>query len=559
MPKMTGARFLADTLQAYGVTHVFFMPGIVKRALFEMEERTNIDRVLTHGEKSAVYMADGYARASGRPGICMAQTVGTSNLAAGLRDPYLGCSPVIAITGGSDPQTHYRNVYQEVEDLSMFDPVTKFNVRVEHVERYPDLLREAFRVATTGTPGPVHLELKGQGGQLTDDAEGDLEVLVDEATTRVPAYRPEPEPGSIQEAARLLAAAKKPIIVAGGGVRHSGAGAELVELAEKLQIPIATALNAKDTVLANHPLNVGVVGVYSRETANQAVLDSDLVFFVGSKTGGQVTNNWKLPKIGTPVIQLDINPEELGRNYPLKAAIMGDAKVSLRKLIDVADASSAASRKEWTDQTQKSMKAWYEEFEPLLNSDAVPIRPERICKELTEHLPSDALLVSDTGHAGMWTGGMVDLTEPGQGFIRCAGSLGWGLPAVLGAKCALPDRPVVLFTGDGGFWYHLAEIETAVRQKINAVIVVNNNHVLSHGLQGLTKIAGGELQAKNEFIWHYNDTDLAKVAESMGALGIRVDKPSEIDSALDQAFSADRPVVVDVATEVLAMAPLAIG
>ncbi len=504
-------------------------------------------------------MADGYARALGRPGICMSQTVGTSNLAAGLRDPYLGCSPVIAITGGSDPKTRYRNVYQEVEDLASFEPVTKYNVRVEDVERYPDLLREAFRVATSGTPGPVHLELMGMGGQITDFAEGDLEVFVDEATTQVPAYRPEPEPGSIQEVARLLGAAKKPIIVAGGGVRHSGAGPELIELAEKLSIPIATALNAKDTVPANHPLNVGVVGVYSRETANQAVLDSDLVFFIGSKTGGQVTNNWKLPKIGSPVIQLDINPEEIGRNYPLKAAIMGDVKVSLRKLIDAADASTAASRKDWTDQQKKSMKAWYEEFEPLLNSDAVPIRPERICKELTEHLPSDALLVSDTGHAGMWTGGMVDLTEPGQGFIRCAGSLGWGLPAVLGAKCALPDRPVVLFTGDGGFWYHLSEIETAVRMKINSVIVVNDNHVLSHGLQGLTKIAGGELHEKHEFIWHYNDIDLAKVAESMGALGIRVDKPSEIGSAIDQALAADRPVVVDVATEVEAMAPLAIG
>ena len=285
MPKMTGARFFAESLEAYGVSHVFFMPGIVKLALFEMEERTNIQRILTHGEKSAVYMADGYARACGRPGICMAQTVGTSNLAAGLRDPYLGCSPVIAITGGTDPQTHYRNVYQEVEDLSAFDAVTKFNVRVEHVERYPDLLREAFRVATTGTPGPVHLELMGQGGQITDFAEGDLEVIVDEATTRIPAYRPEPEPGSIQEAARLLGAAKKPIIVAGGGVRASGAGPELIELAEKLSIPIATALNAKDTVPADHPLSVGVVGVYSRETANQAVLDSDLVFFIGSKTG----------------------------------------------------------------------------------------------------------------------------------------------------------------------------------------------------------------------------------------------------------------------------------
>ncbi len=559
MPKMTGARFLADTLQAYGVSHVFFMPGIVKRALFEMDERTNIQRILTHGEKSAVYMADGYARASGRPGICMAQTVGTSNLAAGLRDPYLGCSPVIAITGGSDPLTHYRNAYQEIEDLSIFDPVTKFNVRVEHVERYPDLLREAFRVATSGTPGPVHLELMGQGGQLTDDAEGDLEVIVDEATTRVPAFRPEPEPGSIQEAARLLGAAKKPIIVAGGGVRASGAGPELVELAEKLSIPIATALNAKDTVLADHPLSVGVVGVYSRETANQAVLDSDLVFFVGSKTGGQVTNQWKLPQIGTPVIQLDINPEELGRNYPLKAAIMGDAKVSLRKLIEAADATTAPSRREWTERAKTSVEEWYKEFESLMTSDAVPIRPERICKDLTDRLPPDALLVADTGHAGMWTGGMVDLTEPGQGFIRCAGSLGWGLPAVLGAKCAHPDRPVVLFTGDGGFWYHLAEIETAVRRKINAVILVNNNNALSHGLQGLTAIAGGELQSKHEFIWQYDDTDLSKVAESMGALGIRVEKPSEIASALDQAFSADRPVVVDVATDVMAMAPLAIG
>ncbi|MDP7505408.1 MAG: thiamine pyrophosphate-binding protein [Nitrospinota bacterium] len=559
MPKMTGARFFAEALQAYGVSYVFFMPGIVKRALFEMDERTNIQRILTHGEKSAVYMADGYARACGRPGICMAQTVGTSNLAAGLRDPYLGCSPVVAITGGTDPQTHYRNVYQEVEDFSIFEPVTKFNVRVEHVERYPDLLREAFRVATSGTPGPVHLELMGTGGQLTDNAEGDLEVLVDEATTQVPAFRPEPEPGSIQEAARLLGAAKNPIIVAGGGVRASGAGPELVELAEKLSIPIATALNAKDTVPADHPLSVGVVGVYSRETANRAVLDSDLVFFVGSQTGGQVTNRWRLPRIGTPVIQLDINPEELGRNYPLKAAIMGDAKVSLRKLTEAADAATAPSRGEWTERAKTSVKEWYKEFESLMNSDAVPIRPERICKDLTDRLPPDALLVADTGHAGMWTGGMVDLTEPGQGFIRCAGSLGWGLPAVLGAKCALPDRPVVLFTGDGGFWYHLAEVETAVRRKINAVILINNNGALSHGLQGLAAIAGGELHGNHEEIWQYDDTDFAKVAESMGALGIRVDKPSEIGSALDQAFSADRPVVVDVATDVMAMAPLAIG
>src|ERR671925_1328905 len=215
MPRMTGSRFFAEAMQSYGITHVFFVPTIMLPALAEMEDM-NIRRVMTHGEKAAAYMADGYARASHRPGICMAQNVGAANLAAGLRDAYMACSPVIAITGGPDSESRYRYLYQEVEDFSMFDPVTKFNVRIDKVSRLPDLLRELFRVATTGAPGPVHLETRGNHGQVVEE-EGNLELIVEEQYRQYPAFRPEPEMERIREAATALTRAQRPMIVAGGG------------------------------------------------------------------------------------------------------------------------------------------------------------------------------------------------------------------------------------------------------------------------------------------------------------------------------------------------------
>jgi acetolactate synthase-1/2/3 large subunit len=208
-------------------------------------------------------------------------------------------------------------------------------------------------------------------------------------------------------------------------------------------------------------------------------LEADLVLFVGSHTGSQLTFDWQVPPPETPVIQLDVDPEELGRHYPNRVSLLGDAKTVLGQLIDASDASTAALRQQWVKRAQTMVSQWREEFAPLMNSDAVPIRPERLCKELGELMPPDTLLVSETGHSGMWTGGMIDLNEPGQGFIRAAGSLGWGLPAALGAKLALPRRPVLLFSGDGGFWYHLSELETAVRWNINAVLLINNNRSLN--------------------------------------------------------------------------------
>jgi acetolactate synthase I/II/III large subunit len=550
MPKMTGSRFFAEAMQSYGVTHVFFVPTIMLPALAEMEDM-NIRRVMTHGEKAAAYMADGYARASRKPGICMAQTVGAANLAAGLRDAYLAGSPVIAITGGRQPETMYRHVYQEIEDLPMFNTVTKFNAQVDTVERLPDLLRQAFRAATSGAPGPVHLEMRGSHGHVVEE-EGELELIVEAPFLQYPAFRPEPEGERVREAARVLIEAQRPVIVAGGGVTASQAAPEVVELAKRLWIPVATSLNGKGTIPDDHQLSVGVVGTYSRSCANRVVAEADLVFFIGSHTGSQVTNNWRIPAIGTPVIQLDIDPLELGRNYPNTVSLLGDAKVTLRRLLEVL--KPAALKAEWVQRVEDLVGGWRAEVGSLRDSDAIPMRPERICKEITEFLPSDAVIVADTGHSGIWTGTMIDLKHPGQRYIRCAGSLGWSFPASLGVKCALPDTPVLCFTGDGGFYYHLAELETAARFGINAVILVNNNHSLNQETRLFDAAYGGQQRGRAHEMWQFHDTHFAQVAQAMGCFGIRVERPNDLQDALKQAFAADRPAVVEVLSDLKALA-----
>lgn len=546
MPKMTGSQFIAETFKGYGVTHVFFVPSMLKTALVEMG-KLNIRRILTHSEKAAAYMADGYARASHRPGVCIAQSVGAANLAAGLQDAYLGLSPVIAITGRRLSLQKYRHSYQEIEHAPLFEPVTKFNVTVDKVEDLPFFLRQAFREATSGPPAPVHLDLPGISGDVITDVEADLEVVVEKQFSRYPAFRPGPEPERVREAARVLAQSRRPVIVAGGGVTSSQAGQEVVELAEMLSIPVVTSLNGKGTILDDHPLAVGVVGSYSRWCANRVVSEADLVLFIGSHTGSQVTFDWRIPPASTPVIQIDIDPLELGRNYPTKVALLGDARVTVRRLIEAVE--PVKQTQEWLQWVHQLVGEWRREVEPMRSSDASPIRPERICKELTEFMPADALLVSCTGHSGIWTGTMLDLKQPGQRYIRAAGSLGWAFPAALGVKCALPKQPVICFTGDGGFWYHIAELETALRYGINTVTVVENNHSLNQA--GRSYI--GEPEADE--LWQFSNVNLAKVAQSIGCFGTQVKQPGELKKALKEAFASGKPAVIDVVSDIEAMAP----
>ncbi|MBA7471535.1 Acetolactate synthase large subunit [subsurface metagenome] len=543
--RVTGARFIAETFKSYGMTHVFYVEAVLRRTLVEMET-LGIRKVLAHSEKAAAYMADGYARMRHGPGICMSQSVGAANLAAGLQDAFLARSPVIAITGHRPPLARYSNAYQEIIHGPLFAPVTKYNVEVEVVEQLPNLLRQAFREATTGSPGPVHLDIMEYIKDSIETVEADLQVVDEKLFSFYPPHRPAPERKSVEEAVRLLESAEKPVIVAGGGATASAAGPEIVKLAEKMTIPVATSLTGKGIIPEDHPLSIGPVGTYSRSCANRVVFEADLVLYIGSRTGDQVTNMWKVPRPGTQLIQIDINPSEPGRNYPNTLSVIGDAKVCVNMI--EASVTHKAVDNSWVCWAQGLIREWHNKLEPLRNSKDLPIRPERLCRELTNFLPSNGILVVDTGYSGIWTGTMVYITNPGQRYIRSAGSLGWAFPASLGVKCAATDRPVICFTGDGGFWYHLSELETARRYGLNTITVVNNNSGLMQCANGVDA-AYGDRPGNRESFYRFCDINFARIADEIGCLGIRVEHPDQIAGALGQALSSAKPVVIDVVTD----------
>jgi acetolactate synthase-1/2/3 large subunit len=543
--RMTGAQYIAQTLKDYGVSHVFYVEAILRRTLVEME-KLGIRRVLTHSEKAAAYMADGYARAGNRPGLCMAQSVGAANLAAGLQDAFLGHSPVIAFTGRKPPLYQYRNAYQEILHNTMYPAVTKYNVEVGVVEQLPHLLAQAFREATTGSPGPAHLDFLGYEGNFTDEAEAELEVVSEPEYGRMPARRPLPEAADIRRAAEALRRAERPVLVVGRGALVSGAQDEVRELAEKLRIPVVVSMDGKGALPDSHPLFAGPLGAYCAPCANKVVAGSDLVFFIGSSAGDQVTRNWTLPPVGSRVLQLDIHPAEIGRNYPNTLGILGDARTALAALN--AELGKPPGKDGWAETAGAIVAEWRASVQEQCRSQAVPIRPERLCADITAELPADAVVVADTGYSAIWAGTLIEINRPGQLFLRAAGSLGWAFPAALGVKCALPDRPVVCFSGDGAFWYHLCEIETAVRWNIPTVTVINNNSVLGQSQLGIRRAyRGGPGRVEQQY--RFNDTDFARLARDLGAVGIRVEKPGDIRGALRQALESGRPAVVDVVTE----------
>jgi acetolactate synthase-1/2/3 large subunit len=547
----------AELIHGHGVSHVFFVPAIIRDGLGELAN-LGVRSVATHGEKAAAYMADGYARATGRAGICMAQTVGAANIAAGLKDAYLSFSPVIAFTGGTAPENRYRQVYQEIRDFDMFGAVTKWNAEVENPTRLPDVVAQAFRAATTGAPGPVHVELRGNTGQVAMGSQNQkrpFALSVDPRFGEVPPFRPVADASLIREALQALTTAERPVIVAGGGVMWSRAEAELVELAEKLSIPVATSLHAKACIAESNPLNVGVCGTYSRECANRVVAEADLVFFIGSQTGSMVTAFWQIPPAGTRVVHLDIDGAQLGRHYPTDVPLNGDARATLRQMLAQA---SARSNPLWLDRVRRLVQQWRDEVEDKLETNQGPIRPERIVTEIGHVLPTDGAAVIDTLQASFWSGSHMPLKGPTQRFIRCAGSLGWGFPAAIGAKCALGDRPVVCFTGDGGFYYHLPELETAARYEIPVVVVVNNNG--SYGAERPPEQNPYRSDVSQEAVlsWKFGGQhNFAQIARELGCEGVRVERPTDLSEALRSALGSKKPVVLDVLTDPKASHPRA--
>lgn len=550
---VTGAEFLARSLAANGTTHVFFIDAILRRTLIELGT-LGVQRILAHSEKAAAYMADGYARIAGRPGICFAQSVGAANLASGLQDAYLARSPVIAMTGHKPPSMQHRNAYQEIAHAPLFAPVTKLSTRVDQAADLPRLMRLAWREAMTGTPRPAHLDLNGLQAEVIDTGLVNEAPGVDPAfQLTLPPHRPVAASGEIERAARRILAARRVVIVAGEGATSSGAGPMLLALAELLAAPIATSLGGRGLVPTRHRLSIGCAGSYAAPPANQIVHEAELVVFVGCDTGDQVTHTWRIPALPTPCVQIELDPAEIGRSYPDTLGVVGDPKATLAALITALGRPVRDTA--YADRAAGIVAAWREGMASALASNATPILPDRLCDEITRALPRDGILVADTGYSGIWSSTLVELNGEGQTYLRAAGSLGWAFPAALGAKCAAPRRKVICWSGDGALYYHLTELETARRRGIAVVLVVNNNSGFGQSWPSLKRQQGNRPGDAAELV-RFGPTNFADVAKVFGLRGIRVEDPSQLGAALRDALASDETVVVDVATDIDRLAPV---
>ncbi|RAI59047.1 thiamine pyrophosphate-binding protein [Roseicella frigidaeris] len=546
---MMGHEWLVRSLRDSGQTHVFFVDAVLRRSLLDME-RLGVQPVLAHTEKAAVYMADGYGRVSGRPGIVAAQSVGAANLIAGLQDAWLGRSPVLAITGRKPIGHQHRNAYQEVAHAPLAAPVTKLSAQVQEAADLPRQFRQAWSATVSVPPRPVHLDLNGLMGEFVETTEtGEPPAAL--AGWTAPRHRPQAEPAMLRAAAEALRSSQRIAIVAGDGAALSGCGAALLALAEALRAPVATSLGAHGLIDTRHPLHIGVVGSYSAPPANRILHAAELVLLVGCDTGDQVTHGWRVPRPGTRIVQVDADPLEFERSYATEVALLGDPRAVLEALLPAL--GGAARDGAFLAEAQGIRAAWHREIAPRLASEAVAIDPARLCAEVTRALPADGILVADTGYSGIWTGTLVDLA-PGQTYLRAAGSLGWAFPAALGAKCAAPGRKVVCWSGDGALYYHLPELETAKRRGIAVVLVVNNNSGFGQGWPGYLRQAGNR-PAAAEQVLRFGPTDFAGVARQFGLRGIRVEHPRDLAGALAEAVAAEETVVVDVVTDIDCRAP----
>jgi len=540
--KLSGSEYFARLFKEYGTTHLFYQEAMMRLTTMEAA-KYGIKPIRANSENAVGYMADGYARISGKPGIAIAQAVGAANLVGGVQDAWFATSPVIAITGKKLPSYQYKNCYQECDHKALFSGVTKFSAEMTDYQQLPFLVRQAYREAVTGKPRPVHLDLLGFTGIDFELSQIDEAFFAEPMYGIYPAFRTPAETALVKKAAELIDNAERPVIVAGRGAFVSGAGIAIHDLAVKCDIPVVTTPDGKTVIDEDDPLWAGIVGNYGMDCANKAVKAADLVIFIGTQTADQTTIDWAVPCQTVKAIQIDVEPGELGKNYPDSVGLLGDAKTVVGQLIAVVQNNE---RSDWRKQVSDLVKDTCDRQQAAMDTTASPIRTEYLCKVLSQCLPHDAVLVADTGYSAIWTSTMVRMKST-QRYLRAAGSLGWSYPASLGVKCGAPGRPVICFTGDGGFYYHLSEMETAMRCGINTVTIVNNNSILgqcAHYMRDLCFSDEDGGLAKISF----EKLNFAKIAENFGLFAIRAEQASDIAPAIEKALMIGKPALVEVVT-----------
>lgn len=552
MTKINGADALVRMLQLNGVRHIFGLCGDTSLPFYDAMARLDhgIDHVLTRDERSAGYMADGYARVTGKVGVCEGPSGGGATyLLPALVEANESSIAVLGIT--SDVSVGSRGKYPltELDQKAMYRPLTKWNTTVDRVDQIPGVVRGAFRAMTTGKPGSAHICLPYD---LQKHEADPADLWAQPGHDRFPAMRCAPDPVAIEQAAERLVAARSPVIVCGGGVVIAGACDALDAVATLLDAPVCTTVSGQGSLSDVHPLNAGVVGANGGITATREVVQqADLVLFIGCRAGSTTTENWRVPARSVTIVHLDIDPMVIGANYRTDVALVGDALLALQALhgalkAQLADQPRTAGKGRALAQAARAAKL--AAFAPLAASLDQPIKPERVVDLLNRLLPDNAVVVADPGTPCPYFSAYFNASRSGRQFItnRAQGALGFSLAAGIGAQIGRPDAPVVSVMGDGSFGFTCGEMETLVRRKIPLKMVVFSNSVF-----GWIKASQKEGYDQRYFSVDFTRTDHARVAEAFGVKAWRVSDPSQLEDALRAALRHDGPALVDVISQEL--------
>jgi acetolactate synthase-1/2/3 large subunit len=545
--EMTGGEAMARCLKAFNAGPMFGMGGFQLLAFYDAARRFGLDHHLINDERCGVFAADAYAKVSGRVGLVDATLgPGATNLVTGLVEALNAGTPLVAFVGDTHRAHSWKNMTQEARQSEILRPACKDFLRIEHTSRVPELIRRAFLIATSGRPGPVVVAVPEDicHGTLPFNEE---ELAVDARYEAAPAIRCRPAADDTARAAGLLASAKRPLMLCGGGVHISQAAADVTALAHANAIPVAHTMTGKGAIACTDPLSAGLFGRYDR-IANALIDEADVLLVVGCKLGEIATKRFTIPPKGKTVIHLDIVAEEFGRTYRPAVALWGDVREGIRDLAAAlaGDAKRLqGERADYVADVGKRMAAWKAGVMERLTSGETPINVARMLHELNGVMPADGILVADGGFAAHWAGLLYDTKQAGRGFVPDRGfaSIGYGLPGAIGAALAAKDRPVVSLTGDGGFNMSLGDLETARRMGLSFAIVVFNNAASGY-VKALQHLMYGEGAYQSSDL---AETNYAKVAEAMGCTGIRVENPEDLAAAFRKGLQANGvPTVIDV-------------
>jgi len=540
---MKGAKAAVELLERQNVQVMFGIPGGVLLPFYDELVQSNIRHILPRHEQCAGHMADGFARVSKKPGVCVATSgPGATNLVTGVATAYMDSSPMVAITGQVATGVLGNDAFQEADAFGLMMPITKHNFRVTDPKAFPETMKRAFMIATSGRFGPVHIDIP------VDIFQADIDEKLLDTEVRVP--KPKRNLTGLLDAVKLLEKAERPTIMVGGGVAWSQAGPEIMRLAEMLMAPVVTTLMAKGSVPENHPLVLGVCGMHGRQVANYALNNCVVLLAIGTRFSDRVTG--KLSEFGkvTKVVHVDIDSSEIGKNVKGRVGLVGDAWTVVNALI--AGLQKRAKPATWRDRILELNRECTCDYD--LRSD--PLKPQKVIFELSKNLPDDAIVTTEVGQNQMWAshffkcyGKRMFITSGGLG------TMGFGFPAALGAKVARPESVVADIAGDGSLQMVSQEFATAVENDIPVIIALLNNGWLGMVKQWQKLFYGSRYMASK----FEGSPNFVKLAEAYGAEAVRVERHSEVAEAIRTACRAEVPMlidfVVDPEEDVLPMTP----